>query len=219
MNHTVTILMTEFVTHDVKRFIVSKPDDFSFEAGQGVKLAIQRPGWSDKGRPFTPTSLPGDGVLEFTIKAYPHHKGVTQALHGLAAGNELLLSEPFGTMSYRGLGTFIAGGAGITPFLAIMRDLARTEQTAGHTLLYSNRTPADIICEKELRHYFGERCFFTCTQEPGPGYDNRRIDATLLKELIDDYQQHFYLCGPPAFNKGISDLLKTFGANPEALVF
>jgi ferredoxin-NADP reductase len=219
MNHTVTILMTEFVTHDVKRFIVSKPEAFSFEPGQGVELAIKRPGWSDKGRAFTPTSLPDDAVLEFTIKAYPQHNGVTQELHRLTAGDELSLSEPFGTISYKGRGTFIAGGAGITPFLAIMRNLARRGETAGHTLLFSNKTPADIICEKELRHYFGERCFFTCTHESAPGYANRRIDGTLLEELIDDYQQHFYLCGPPAFSKGIGDLLKQFGATPDTLVF
>jgi cytochrome-b5 reductase len=77
MTHEVTLLMSGFVTHDVRRFIVSRPDGFEFEPGQGVELAIDHPDWREEGRPFTPTSLDDDRVLEFTIKAYPAHKGVT----------------------------------------------------------------------------------------------------------------------------------------------
>ena len=102
-------------------------------------------------------------MLEFTIKCYSDHEGVTRALHRLAAGAELLLSEPFGTISYQGPGVFLAGGAGITPFMAILRERARAADLDGNTLIFSNKTPADVICEKELRHYLGGRCILTCT--------------------------------------------------------
>src|SRR5512143_3317014 len=150
MNHTVKLLMSQFVTHDVKHLIVSKPAGFSVVPGQGVELAINRPGLREQGRPFTPTGLAEDGVLEFTIRAYPAHAGVTQALHQLAPGAELLMSDPFGTIHYQGPGVFIAGGAGITPFLAILRDLARKGEADGQALIFSNKTPRDVICEKEL---------------------------------------------------------------------
>jgi ferredoxin-NADP reductase len=120
--HTVKLLMSEFVTHDVKRFLISKPSGFSFEPGQGMELAISESPWQDEARPFIPTSLTDDGVLEFTIKRYSDHEGMTRALHRLPSGTELLLSEPFGTISYQGPGVFIAGGAGITPFTAILRE-------------------------------------------------------------------------------------------------
>ena len=64
MNHSVTLLMSEFVTHDVKRLLVSRPPGFTFEPGQGVELAINRPQWQDEGRPFTPTGLVDDKVLQ-----------------------------------------------------------------------------------------------------------------------------------------------------------
>lgn len=35
MDHTVTVLMTGFVPQDVKRFIVSRPEGFDFQAGIG----------------------------------------------------------------------------------------------------------------------------------------------------------------------------------------
>ena len=219
MNHTVKLLMSQFVTHDVKHFIVSKPAGFSVVPGQGVELAIDRPDLREQGRPFTPTGLAEDGVLEFTIKAYPAHAGVTQALHQLAPGAELLMSEPFGTIRYQGPGVFIAGGAGITPFLAILRDLARKGEADGQTLIFSNKTPRDVICEKELRHVLGERCMLTCTGATAPGYEQRRVDRAFLEEKITDFTQRFYVCGPPPFMEAVNGALADLGARAESLVF
>jgi cytochrome-b5 reductase len=219
MNHTVTLLMSQFVTHDVKRFIVSKPAGFSIVPGQGVELAINRPGQSEQGRPFTPTGLADDRALEFTIKAYPAHAGVTQALHQLEPGAELLMSEPFGTIRYQGPGVFIAGGAGITPFLAILRDLARRGELDGQTLMFSSKTPRDVICEKELRHILGDRCLLTCTGAAAPGYEQRRIDRAFLEEKIQDFKQRFYVCGPPPFMEAVNTALADLGASAESLVF
>lgn len=219
MNHPVTLQMSSFVTHDVKRFIVTRPNGFTFEPGQGVELAIDHPDWRKEGRPFTPTSLHDDGVVEFIIKAYPAHQGVTQALHALSPGARLLMSEPFGTIRYKGPGVFIAGGAGVTPFIAILRQLAREQRLDGHGLLFSNKTPADVIVEKELRHMLQERCVLTCTEEQAPGYASRRIDGDFLAEHISDFGQHFYVCGPPAFNESVNAALKALGATPDLLVF
>jgi cytochrome-b5 reductase len=219
MNHTVTLLMSQFVTHDVKRFIVSKPVGFSIVPGQGVELAINRPGMSEQGRPFTPTGLADDRVLEFTIKAYPAHAGVTQALHQLVPGAELLMSEPFGTIRYQGPGVFIAGGAGITPFLAILRELARRGELDGQTLMFSSKMPRDVICERELRHILGDRCLLTCTGAAAPGYEQRRIDRAFLKEKIQDFKQRFYVCGPPPFMEAVNAALADLGASAESLVF
>lgn len=219
MNHTVTLLRSQFVTHDVKHFIVSKPDGFSIVPGQGVELAVNRPELREQGRPFTPTGLAGDRVLEFTIKAYPDHAGVTQALHQLEPGAELLMSEPFGTIRYEGPGVFIAGGAGITPFLAILRDLAGKGELDRQTLIFSNKAPRDVICERELRHVLGERCILTCTGATAPGYENRRVDHAFLEEMVSDFTQRFYVCGPPPFMDAINAALTDLGARSESLVF
>jgi len=219
MNTTVNLLMSQFVTHDVKHFIVSKPPGLSVAPGQGVELAINRPGLSEQGRPFTPTGLADDQVLEFTIKGYMDHAGVTKALHRLEPGAELLMSEPFGTISYQGPGVFIAGGAGITPFLAILRELARKDELEKQTLIFSNKTPRDVICETELRHLLDGRCILTTTSEAAPGYEHRLIDRAFLEEKITDFDQHFYVCGPPAFMDAINGALTALGASAESLVF
>jgi cytochrome-b5 reductase len=212
--------MTEFVTHDVKRFIVKKPDIFSFTPGQGVELVIDQGKWrEEEGRPFTPTSLITDEVLEFTIKRYPEHKGVTDKLHTLKAGDNLLMSEPFGTISYKGPGVFIAGGAGITPFLSIFRQLNVERTIAKQTLIFSNKTSADVICEKELRYYFGSRCHLLCTREKVAGYENGRIDRKYLQKIISDTKQYAYICGPDKFVEEINSIARNLGFSTETIVY
>ena len=76
-----------------------------------------------------------------------------------------------------------------------------------------------MICEKELRHYFGSRCIMTCTQESAPGFENRRITVNFLKEKIQDFTQHFYVCGPDSFVENIKSILKELGASPDSVVF
>jgi cytochrome-b5 reductase len=198
---------------------VTRPDGFSFQPGQGVELAIDSPRWKDEGHPFTPTSLPDDRVLEFTIKGYPEHEGMTRELHAVAPGTELLMSEPFGTITYQGPGVFIAAGAGVTPFIAILRDLANKGALDGHGMIFSNKTAADVICEKEFRHYLGSRCLLTCTRSEAPGCDRRRVDGDYLAEQVQDFDQHFYVCGPPGFVEAVNAALQSLGADPDGLVF
>jgi ferredoxin-NADP reductase len=218
LDHPARLLMSEFETHDVKRLIVSKPDGLRFAAGQGLGLAIDREGWRENSHPFTPTSHADDEVLEFFIKRYPGRDNVTARLHSLRPGDRLLVSDPFGQLTYRGPGVFIAGGTGVTPFIAILRDLARQGEIEKQMLICSSKTPDDVICERELRNALGSRCIMTCTRESGPGYEGRRIDREFLAEKIPDFGGFFYLCGPPAFGKDLKKILGELGADSGRII-
>jgi cytochrome-b5 reductase len=220
MDYRTTLLMSGFITHDTRSFILSRPDGFDWTPGQGVKLLLDDPDWDGpQGKPFTPTSRINDKVLEFIIKRYTSHHGFTERFFGLKPGKDLQLSEPFGTITYQGKGTFIAAGAGITPFLAIFRDLADKEDLSGNSLIYSSKTPADVICENELRYYFGNRSIFTCTRETCPGFSDERIDYDFLKEEIASLDQQFYVCGPPSFVQDVRKILGELGTDSSALIF
>ena len=80
MSAKVRIKAAEYVTHNVRRFDVEKPPGFSFEPGQATEVSIDRDGWRDEKRPFTFTALPEWDDLQFTIKIYPDHGGVTDQL-------------------------------------------------------------------------------------------------------------------------------------------
>ena len=98
-------------------------------------------------RPFTFTCLPDDDYLEFTIKTYPSHKGVTNELLQLKQNDELILHDVFGAIAYKGEGVFIAGGAGVTPFISIFRFLRSKNEVGGNKLIFANKAKADIILE------------------------------------------------------------------------
>jgi ferredoxin-NADP reductase len=51
------------------------------------------------------------------------------------------------------------------------------------------------------------------------GYEKSRIDYAFLKEKIDNFKQHFYVCGPPQFVTAISEALTQLGATTDAVVF
>jgi hypothetical protein len=219
--YIVKILMSEFVTHDVKRFIVEKPKGYEFLPGQATKVSINETDWKGKKRPFTFTSLNDDLVLEFTIKGYPEHNGVTERLHQLEPGKEIIIRDPFGTINFQDKGVFIAGGAGVTPFIAILREIKRKGKIQGNRLLFSNKTERDIILEKEFVEMFNEvenYPIFTLTREKKDGYENGRIDKEFLEKEIQDFSQNFYVCGPPPFVRAIKKSLKELGAKTDSIV-
>lgn len=220
MTYKTRILMTEFVTHDVKRFILQKPKGFKFIPGQATLMSINTKGWQDQKRPFTFTSLNDDKVLEFTIKGYFDHKGVTQKLHSLKPGATLTIEDPQGTINYKGTGVFIAGGAGITPFIAIFRQLKKDNQLKGNSLIFTNKTSKDIILEKEFNEIFDPgNVIYILTKESKQGYLNSYVNKEFLQEKVKNFSQHFYICGPKPFMADIKQALLELGASVDQVVF
>ncbi len=221
MSYKVTIRDIQQVTHDVKQFKVDKPDGFEFIPGQATEVSIDEPDWREEKRPFTFTSLNGEPDLEFVIKIYDDHNGVTQKLDTLNIGNQLIIGDPWGTIQYKGPGVFLAGGAGVTPFIAILRRLAREEKIEGNQLIFSNKTGKDIILKDEFEAMLGEDFINVITDEPTDEhiYLDGFIDKSFLEEQIDDFDQPFYVCGPMPFNEAMIEYLKELGAEPDALVF
>ncbi len=220
MSHTVQINDIEQITHDVKQFTFEKPDGYEFEPGQATEVSIDREGWRNAGHPFTFTSLNEDPYLQFTIKIYPEHNGLTEQIDTLQEGDSFIIDDPWGTIQYKGPGTFIAGGAGVTPFIAILRKLYKDGTLNNNQLIFSNKTERDIILEDEFRTMLGDRFINTLTeQEQTDDYLTEFIDKDFLSNHIDDYDQHFYVCGPPKMVDDISNQLKELGADPDGLVF
>src|SRR5687767_12650599 len=134
VEHVITIKAIDQVTHDVKRFQCGKPADYDFLPGQATEVSINQEEWLHEKRPFTFTSLNESPDLGFVIKIYKDHPGVTNALDTLKPGDELIVRDVWGAIAYKGPGYFIAGGAGITPFIAILRQLKKDNKLDGNRL-------------------------------------------------------------------------------------
>ncbi|HNM32847.1 MAG TPA: FAD-binding oxidoreductase, partial [Chitinophagales bacterium] len=100
MGQVVKILKIEHLTHDVLHIVAEKPKGLTYVAGQAVDVSINRPKWENELRAFTFISLPEDEHIEFAIKTYPTHNGVTNQLLSLHAGDELIIGDVFGDIHY-----------------------------------------------------------------------------------------------------------------------
>ena len=212
------IISSNYVNYNVKRFVLEKPEGFVYRPGQSGHFSINLPGWEDKTRPFTFTSLNDWPYLELIIKIYKEHKGVTAELDKLNVGAELLLHDVFGTIKFKGPGIFIAGGTGITPFIAIFRALYFSGNLRDIGLLYSNQTEEDVILGDELFKMLGPAFLNVFTRQGVIGFMERKIDRKFLIETIRDFNTQFYVCGPKGFTEEISRSLISLGVEPESLV-
>lgn len=216
--HTINILEIEELTHDVRRIVTEKPEGYAFVPGQATEVAVNVPGMKEERRPFTFTSLNSDRNLEFIIKVY-HTDGVTDIIGKLKEGDHLIIHDVWGAIEYKGPGYFLAGGAGITPFLAILRQLHAEGNIDGNRLFFSNKTKPDIILEEELKDILRDQAVFTLTRENHSEYGHGHIDVDLLKKHHVNFNKYFYVCGTPKMTEKLVEDLKKEGVSEDRIVY
>ena len=215
--HIVRILNIEQVTHDVKRFQFEKPEGYSFIPGQATEISINKTGLTEKRNPFTFTCLNSAPYLEFTIKIYSTRNGVTNELGKLKPGDEIIIRDVWGAISYKGKGVFIAGGAGITPFISILRDLNTKNEVPGNMLVFANKTKADIILEQEFNMLLGKDFINILSDDKAEGYYHGIINEDFLKAVVGDFNRKFYVCGPPPMMDAVLKQLTNLGVGDNAI--
>ncbi|TAL69336.1 MAG: flavodoxin reductase [Bacteroidetes bacterium] len=216
--HKVKITDIKQVTHDVKRYRVEKPAGYSFLPGQATEVCINKPEWAHESRPFTFTSLNDWDFLEFTIKSYRDHDGVTNALDKLVPGDELIIHDVWGAIHYEEAGLFIAGGAGVTPFIAIMRSLHSKNMIDENRLLFANKTTKDIILKDEFEKILGDNFINILSDEKVNGYAHGFITEEFLKKQIKSENDYIYLCGPPTMMDNVQAMLDKMGVGKNKLI-
>lgn len=216
--HYVKIRSIEKVTHDTLSIITDKPENYIFRPGQATNIAIDRKGWEEEKRPFTFSSLPEDDFVEFIIKTYPEHDGTTDKLLHVKAGENLILFDVFGSIDYRGEGVFIAGGSGVTPFIAILRDLRKKKQIGNNKLIFANKTRDDIILKKELEEMLGDNFVNILSEEKVNGYAHGFVTEEFLREEVGESAGYVYLCGPPMMMMTVEGYLRDMNVNEDRIV-
>lgn len=212
MTHTLTLQSISPVTHDTHHLVFDKPEGFDFEPGQATDFALDKDGWRDEKRPFTFVSLPEEETLQFVIKSYPEHDGVTEQIGQMKPGDRALIDDPWGAIEDKGDGIFIAGGAGVTPFIAILRKKLQEQGTLeGNTLVFSNQTEADIILKDEWEAMPGLAVVYTVTDQPESDLARGQVDAGFLKDLVDVKGDVVYVCGPDGMVEALPRELSKLG--------
>jgi ferredoxin-NADP reductase len=206
------------INHDVLQLITEKPEAFDFIPGQATHISINKPDWKAKKNPFTFTCLPENDYLEFTIKTYPAHKGVTNELLKLRKDDELILHDVFGSITYKGEGVFIAGGAGVTPFISIFRNLQSRNEIGKNKLIFANKMKRDIILKDEFEDILGRNFVNILSDEQLEEYPHGLITEGFLEEYVNGLTKHVYVCGPPTMMEAVLKQLSNLGVPKDAII-
>ncbi|GBF96264.1 nitrate reductase [Raphidocelis subcapitata] len=181
-------------------------------------------------RAYTPLSSDRDlGRLDLLIKVYwagenpafPAGGKMTQHLARLKPGDTISAKGPMGKFEYRGRGdyilnrrpgrakwlSFVAGGSGITPCWAVIREaLGDAGDETKCALLYANKREEDIWLRRELDALAAahpDRLYVRYVlEQPPPGWtgSSGRVTLDLLAQhlLPAGPESLALMCGPPA---------------------
>ena len=206
---------------------------FTFDAGQHLTLRHDIAG-TEQRRTYSICSAVDDPLLQIGVRRVPGGAFSTW-LHGaLQAGQAIDVMPPQGRFSVQADAAarrhllLIAGGAGITPILGILRTVLAQEPHSRCTLLYGNRTAGstmfkDALLDLKNRHLRRLAIHPVFSREPVEAPLNAgRVDgaklALVLRTLVDPADvDAVYVCGPHAMNDEAEAALRAVGIAPERI--
>ena len=210
----------EVAKHDGATMITARPVGRPMRAkpGQFGFLRVMKPGLREP-HPFTIAGIEADGIVRFAIKPLGDY---TQALRdGVAVGDRLKLEGGYGRFNHRRGGKkqiWLAGGIGVTPFLAMARHLKGDEGQEIHM----------VYCVRDRREAIGLETFEGQAQKLGnfsfvlhDSSVDGRLDAAKLAtgSAIDPTEADLWFCGPPPLREAIVKGLKDLGKRPRRVEF
>lgn len=205
---TVTAIRAE--TAGVHSFTLALPSWHPHRAGQHYDVRLTAADGYQAQRSYSIASPPSHaGVVELTIERIADGE-VSPYFHDVVeVGDRVELRGPIGGYfvwepPLGGPLLLIAGGSGVVPLMAILRERAAATSRPPTSLLYSSRTFDDIVYREELDALAaadpGLRIIQTLTRSQPPGWTGyaRRIDRAMLTEAITaaGADPLVYICGP-----------------------
>ena len=166
------------------------------QAGQFLFVRFPNSKGLNESHPFTISSAPSENRLRLTIKS---SGDFTERLkQTLEVGAEAIIEGPFGLFDYKtggGKQIWVAGGIGITPFLAFIRDM-ENEPVREIYFYYSVRVPAEMVFQEELENadakYQNLTMFYHYSEEMG----HLTFEDVVSKIPSEITEYDLYLCGP-----------------------
>ena len=210
----------------------SLKETFSFRAGQYLTLKKEI-GGEEVRRAYSICASPNSNELKVAIKAVENGVFSTHATTQLHEGDVLEVAPPEGKFiidpqadkKYIGF----AAGSGITPVLAMIKQVLEDEPSASFTLVYGNKTAQTTIFKNELdalatRYASQFNLHYLYSREADNGSKLGRIDKAHTLHVVTELHRNSsfdaaFLCGPEAMINTVSDTLKDKGFDEENIHF
>ncbi len=217
-------------TPRVRTLLLNVPDWPGHRAGQHVDVRLTAEDGYQAQRSYSLASAPEDPVLALTVERLDDGEVSAYLTREIRVGNLLELRGPLGGYfvwdhSIPGPLLLLAGGAGVVPVMAMLRHRARHAPPSPARLLYSCRTPADVIYREELAAL--ERAdstlavVHTFTRATPAGWTGfaRRLDQDMVQAVAwpVDARPLAYVCGPSGFVEAGATALDRLGHPPDRI--
>ncbi len=229
--HETRLARREMVAEGTMAFYFSKPSGFRHRAGQSLLMALINPLETDSegdARTFTIASAPHEA--ELMIATRMRDTAFKRVLKTAPVGTTVRIDGPNGEMVLHDdsgrPAVFLAGGIGITPFLAMARHAANERLPHRFYLFYSNRRPEDAAFLAELQQLeqrnknFRLVATMTEVSKSARKWDGETglINAALLRRFVRDLTAPiYYVAGPPAMVDAMQDMLRGDGIADDAI--
>jgi len=223
--HVARVIEVRQETARAHTLILSVPSWPGHRAGQHVDVRLVAEDGYQAQRSYSIASPPEEAHLALTIERLDDGEVSPYLMDVLQVGGGVELRGPIGgyfvwDTSEGGPLFLVAGGSGIVPLMAMLRHRARAGSDVPARLLYSARTPDDIIYRDELAQLASATLgvTYTATREAPaswPGY-RRRIDRAMLEELSwpASEKPRAFICGPTPLVESVATLLVDLGHDP-----
>ena len=227
---TVTLVFftgNERLDYNARQFLNIAPQQFP-ALGRFTAYLEDLKKRKEQPRAYSIASAPHEPFIAITVKEEHYVSGVTPfppllsplLAHGLQTGAKMTVTGftgayvlPDDAESQTNHIVHLVAGSGVVPNFSILKEDLRQGHTLRHTMIFSNKTWADITYRDELHvlaRDFPERftLVHTLTRENDPAYftlgadphvkvRKGRISTELITEFVPDPQSAlFYVCGP-----------------------
>jgi ferredoxin-NADP reductase len=221
-------------TPHVKTFTLRLPSWTPHLAGQHYDLRLTAEGGYQAERSYSIASPPAQtGEIALTVELVAEGEVSGYLFEGVAVGDELEVRGPIGGyFVWRGEASappllLVGGGSGVVPLMAMLRHRQRLGVRTPATLLFSVRSPEEVIYQAELQELAKADDSFTLlldyTRQAPAGWAGyqRRIDAAMLAEVVQRFgaaQPQAFVCGPTGLVESVANGLQAAGLPPQMIL-
>ncbi len=228
--YPLTVTETKNESQDVISLLLTHPQNYAlppFVPGQYI--TVNMPNNEDKTieRHYTLSNTANLPQNQYRISIKKKHS-VSQWLHSLSHGSQLTIKSPRGQFWLKNnarIPVFIGSGIGITPLLSMLKQIAKYNPSKKVWLFYGVRNLKKLTFKEELLdiakhaphvkiHLFLSR---QKIREPEDNihYHFGRLTINKIRTLLTLDAYEFYICGPTAMMRNISEGLLRLGVDRE----
>jgi ferredoxin-NADP reductase len=224
------VIETRDETPHARTLVLDVPEWPGHHAGQHVDVRLTAEDGYQAERSYSIASAPSSRYLELTIERLDDGEVSPYLADVVQPGDVFELRGPIGGYfiwlpQLRRPLALIAGGSGIVPLMAMLRLRAMLDDAPSAHLLYSVRSPEDVIYGAEIERLAASdarlsvACTFTRRHAPDWNGYTRRIDRMMLEEAIPALGESplIYVCGPTSMVELAATELVAIGHPPAAI--